>query len=234
MQPLDVLLSRGCVIRVDHKDVVNDGHRIVRLLQPASADNRPEARLAALAQRTSWKSPPATDAGVCSPSQRRSAVERSDARPASVVGQRPRTQQPERTGPDAIGQGRLTFSPLGMAQVAAAIDSGVVRAPRLVDGARDDTRPPWRLPVGLLTDLRAMMTHVTTAGTAAGTGLPVGTGTKTGTAEYGAGPESHLKIDGWLMGYHGDIAFAIVTRNTGGPVDGPPIAKFLNQLGPGA
>ena len=139
---------------------------------------------------------------------------------------------------DAIGQGRLTFSPLGMAQVAAAIDSGVVRPPRLVDGALDDTPPPSRLPAGLLTDLRAMMAQVTTTGTAAGTGLPAGTHAKTGTAQYGTGPESQLKIDGWLMGYYGDIAFAIVTHNTGGPdggpIDGPLIAKFLNQLGPSA
>ena len=51
-----------------------------------------------------------------------------------------------------------------------------------------------------------MMAQVTTSGTAAGTGLPAGTHAKTGTAEYGVGPESKLKIDGWLMGYYGDIA----------------------------
>ncbi|HEX4672460.1 MAG TPA: penicillin-binding transpeptidase domain-containing protein [Solirubrobacteraceae bacterium] len=138
---------------------------------------------------------------------------------------------------DAIGQGRLTFSPLGMAQVAAAIDSGTVRAPRLVQGAPDDTRPPSRLPAALIADLRSMMARVTTSGTASGTGLPAGTHAKTGTAEYGLGPESTLKIDGWLMGYYGDIAFAIVTQDTGGPgggpVDGPLIAKFLDALGPG-
>ncbi len=32
----------------------------------------------------------------------------------------------------AIGQAQVTFSPLGMATVAAAIDSGAARAPRLV------------------------------------------------------------------------------------------------------
>ena len=137
---------------------------------------------------------------------------------------------------DAIGQGRLTFSPLGMAQVAAAIDSGTVRAPRLVQGAPDDKVPPSRLPAGLVSDLRAMMAQVTTTGTAAGTGLPAGTHAKTGTAEYGVGPESKLKIDGWLMGYDGDIAFAIVTQDTGGadggPVDGPLIARFLDALRP--
>ena len=80
-----------------------------------------------------------------------------------------------------------------------------------------------------------MMASVTTSGTASGTGLPAGTHAKTGTAEYGVGPESQLKIDGWLMGYYGDIAFAIVTQDTGGPdggpVDGPLIAKFLDALG---
>ncbi len=80
-----------------------------------------------------------------------------------------------------------------------------------------------------------MMLGVVESGTAAGTGLPSGTYAKTGTAEYGTGPEADLKIDGWLMGYNGNIAFAIVTQNTGGadggPVDGPIIAKFLNALG---
>ena len=137
---------------------------------------------------------------------------------------------------DAIGQGRVTFSPLGMATVAAAIDSGVVRAPRLVAGARDDTVPTSRLPASVASGLGAMMANVVTSGTAAGTGLPPTTHAKTGTAEYG--PVASLKIDGWLMGYDHDIAFAIVTQDTGGqdggPIDGPIIAKFLTALGSGA
>jgi hypothetical protein len=40
------------------------------------------------------------------------------------------------------------------------------------------------------------------------------------------------------MGYDGDIAFAIVVQNSGGPnggpLDGPIIAKFLDALGSGA
>lgn len=139
---------------------------------------------------------------------------------------------------DAIGQGNVTFSPLGMATVAAAIDSGVVRAPQLVTGAPDDRITPSTLPLGIVEELRGMMGNVVTSGTAAGTGLPPGTHAKTGTAEYGTGPQASLKIDGWLMGYHGDVAFAIVTQNTGGanggPVDGPIIAKFLDALGVGA
>jgi cell division protein FtsI/penicillin-binding protein 2 len=135
---------------------------------------------------------------------------------------------------DAIGQGNVTFSALGMATVAAAIDSGVVRAPRLVAGAPDDTIPSSTLPSALVNDLRTMMAAVVTSGTAAGQGLPTGTYAKTGTAEYGTGSISKLKIDGWLMGYRGNVAFAIVTHNTGGgnggPVNGPIIAKFLNAI----
>ena len=133
----------------------------------------------------------------------------------------------------AIGQGRVTFSPLGMATVAAAIDSGSVRAPRLVTGAPDDRIAPVPLPGPLAGDLRQMMGHVTTSGTAANTGLPSGTHAKTGTAEYGAGGK--LKLDAWLMGYHGDVAFAIVVQDSGGanggPEDGPVMARFLNALG---
>lgn len=135
---------------------------------------------------------------------------------------------------DAIGQGNVTFSALGMATVAAAIDSGVVRAPRLVAGAPDDSVPASTLPSAMVTDLRAMMAAVVASGTASGQGLPAGTYAKTGTAEYGTGPVSKLKIDGWLMGFRGNVAFAIVTHNTGGgdggPVNGPIIAKFLDAI----
>lgn len=136
---------------------------------------------------------------------------------------------------DSIGQGRVTFSALGMATVAAAVDSGVVRAPRLVEGAPDDSIPSSPLPTTVVDELRTMMASVVSSGTAAGQGLPAGTYAKTGTAEYGTGPASKLKIDGWLMGYRGNVAFAIVTHDTGGgdggPVNGPIIARFLNAIG---
>jgi cell division protein FtsI/penicillin-binding protein 2 len=83
----------------------------------------------------------------------------------------------------AIGQAGVVFSPLGMATVAAAIDGGTVRAPRLVAGAPDDTVPAAPLPAGVAGDLRMMMAGVVASGTAAGTGLPSGTHAKTGTAQ---------------------------------------------------
>ena len=136
----------------------------------------------------------------------------------------------------AIGQGRVTFSPLGMATVAAAVDSGSVHAPRLVTGAPDDRIAPSPLPSAMADELRQMMGHVTASGTAAGTGLPATAHVKTGTAEYGSGGK--LKLDAWLMGYNGDIAFAVVVQDSGGvnggPLDGPIIAKFFNALGSAA
>jgi cell division protein FtsI/penicillin-binding protein 2 len=133
----------------------------------------------------------------------------------------------------AIGQAQVTFSPLGMASVASAIDTGTVRAPRLVQGAPDDRVPSAPLPPAVVDGLRAMMAHVVQSGTAAGTGLPSTTFAKTGTAQYGQG--GTLKTDAWLMGYSGDIAFAIVVQDSGGvnggPLDGPLIARFFSTLG---
>lgn len=133
----------------------------------------------------------------------------------------------------SIGQAQVTFSPLGMATVAAAVDGGTVRAPRLVAGAPDDRVPSAPLPINVADALRLMMGHVVASGTAAGTGLPASSHAKTGTAQYGSG--GTLKIDAWLMGYDGDIAFAIVTQDSGsldgGPRDGPLIARFFKTLG---
>ena len=131
----------------------------------------------------------------------------------------------------SIGQGRVLASPLNMAMVAAAVDTGTVRAPRLVTGAPDDSAATSRLPANVVTDLHQMMALVVASGTAAGQGLPGGTDAKTGTAEYGT--SKPLKIDAWLMGFKGNVAFAVLVINSsgnGGPTDGPIAAKFLNHL----
>jgi len=129
-----------------------------------------------------------------------------------------------------IGQGQVLFSPLAMATVAAAVDTGTVHAPRLVDGAPDDKAPARQLPADVVTDLRQMMAQVVATGTAAGQGLPPGTYAKTGTAQYGTG--SPLPTDAWLIGFNGNVAFAmvVVDGGEGGPTDGPLVAKFLDLL----
>ena len=132
----------------------------------------------------------------------------------------------------AIGQDRLTFSPLGMATVAAAIGHGSALAPRLVVGAGDDRVAPLPLPPTATTELRAMMARVAQSGTAAGTGLPPATYAKTGTAQYTQSGQT--RTDAWLMGYHGDVAFGIVVQDSGavdgGPRDGPLIGRFFDAL----
>ncbi len=137
-------------------------------------------------------------------------------------------------GATAIGQAGVLLSPLDLATVAADVARGSVLPPRLVAGAPDDGAAPVALAPQTVTDLHAMMAAVVTSGTAAGTGLPAGTFAKTGTAEYGSG--TPLPLDAWLMGWHGDVAFAMVEQNSkgdGGPVDGPVVARFLTALAQG-
>jgi cell division protein FtsI/penicillin-binding protein 2 len=130
----------------------------------------------------------------------------------------------------SIGQGQVLVSPLNMAMVAAAADTGTVHLPRLVlnDGTAEF---PGELSPTVVTDLHEMMASVVTRGTAAGQGLPAGTYAKTGTAEYGT--TNPLKIDAWLMGFKGNIAFAALVVNStgnGGPTCGPIVARFLAAL----
>lgn len=134
-----------------------------------------------------------------------------------------------------IGQGRVLVSPLDMAVIAAAVDTGEVRAARLVAGAGDDSVAPAALPGNVVRDLHQMMAQVVATGTASGKGLPPGTYAKTGTAQYGHG--NPLPTDAWLVGFNNnvvadDIAFAMVTVDggEGGPTDGPVVAKFLDLL----
>jgi cell division protein FtsI/penicillin-binding protein 2 len=131
----------------------------------------------------------------------------------------------------SIGQGRVLISPLAMAMVAAAADTGTVRSPQLVLGGSGASASTTQLPAAVVNDLHEMMASVVAQGTAAGQGLPAGTYAKTGTAQYGT--SSPLKTDAWLMGFKGDIAFAALVVNSsgnGGPTCGPIVAKFLDGL----
>jgi cell division protein FtsI/penicillin-binding protein 2 len=131
----------------------------------------------------------------------------------------------------AIGQGQITVSPLDMAMVAAAIDSGTVRAPRLVVGAPDDRAATTVVDPEVDADLKTMMAAVVASGTAAGEGLPAGTYAKTGTAEFGGAspPQTHA----WLIGFRGDVAFAVWVDVgvSGGKVAAPIAASFLDAIG---
>jgi cell division protein FtsI/penicillin-binding protein 2 len=149
----------------------------------------------------------------------------------SFDGSVPRPSDEADLAATSIGQGRVLMSPLSMAMVAAAADTGTVRSPQLVLGSGETGGTTSTLPSDVVSDLHEMMASVVARGTAAGQGLPAGTFAKTGTAQYGTtGP---LKIDAWLMGFKGNVAFACLVVNAdgnGGPTCGPIVARFLDDL----
>jgi hypothetical protein len=136
----------------------------------------------------------------------------------------------------AFGQARVTASPLQMAAVAAAVQSGTWRAPKLVDdeslASLEVKQPAARtLDPAVAGTLRDLMRQVVTSGTAAGAGLPAGVSGKTGTAEFGSGdkPPTHA----WFIGFRGDLAVAVVVEGggVGGEVAAPVAARFFKSVG---
>ena len=149
----------------------------------------------------------------------------------AFAGSVPRPSDEASLAATSIGQAQLVMSPLDLAMVAASVGHGSFSPARLVVGAADDSTIAVPLPALAVDGLRSMMAAVVATGTAAGTGLPSGTFAKTGTAQYGSGQP--IPTDAWLIGYRGDVAFALVEQNSkgnGGPVDGPVIARFLKAL----
>ncbi len=134
------------------------------------------------------------------------------------------------TAASMIGQGRVLMSPLGMALVAAAVDSGQPRTPVLLPEVLPGRAVGNKLPDSLHNDLRSMMRAVVETGSAKDLDLlgePVHA--KTGTAEYGneVPPRTHA----WMIGFRGDVAFAVLIEDGGGGGrDAGPVAKqFLQE-----
>jgi cell division protein FtsI/penicillin-binding protein 2 len=131
----------------------------------------------------------------------------------------------------AIGQGRVTVSPLQMATVAAAVDAAVWRPPHLVGPPA-----PAASDTGLSADidqaLRSLMAEVVTSGTgtAAAVPGPVPVSGKTGTAEFGT--VQPLQTHAWFVGFRGDLAFSVLVEGggVGGRVAAPLAARFLINL----
>ena len=126
----------------------------------------------------------------------------------------------------AIGQGRVEASPLLMATVAAAVESGTWRTPLLVPSLEQEQRP---LPPAVASGLRTLMRSAVTDGTGAVadlTGAPVAG--KTGTAETGDPSRTHA----WFVGYRDGLAFSVfVDRGESGSRTAAPIAaRFLQAL----
>ena len=148
----------------------------------------------------------------------------------ATLGRFTRPTDPVGLAADAFGQGTDLVNPLSQASVAAAIEDGTWRPPVLVtEPAPRQAAQPHRLSAAILNTLRPMMRAVVTIGTASHVGFPAGVYGKTGTAEYGTGknPPYHA----WILGYHGDQAFAVLVERgrLGADATGPIANAFVRK-----
>ncbi|SIO90255.1 penicillin-binding transpeptidase domain-containing protein [Nocardiopsis sp. JB363] len=138
-------------------------------------------------------------------------------------------------GAQGIGQGQILTSPLHMATVPAAVADGSWRHPVLVTEPASEELPE-PTAIANAEALRPMMRAVITDGTAKNVDFDGEVYGKTGTAEYGtaedADEDDELPSHAWMVGYKGDVAFAVVVDGGGGgsAVAGPLAAKFTNAL----
>jgi Penicillin binding protein transpeptidase domain/Penicillin-binding Protein dimerisation domain len=126
----------------------------------------------------------------------------------------------------AFGQGTVLTSPLAIAAIAAAADSGTWHQPHLSPGAAPVNHP---MPAAVAAGLRTAMRAVVTSGTATSANLP-GTPVfgKTGTAEIGTGPNP--PTDAWFAAFRGDVAVAVVVEDAGfGATSAVPVVNSFLQ-----
>jgi cell division protein FtsI/penicillin-binding protein 2 len=127
---------------------------------------------------------------------------------------------------ETVGQG-VQVSPLGMALIAAEVESGVSRSPVLVTSPPDGsaaTRSPFTQ--GDLNSLRALMRQAVTSGSARDADLP-------GTPVYGQTALVHTgsSWQSWFVGFRGDVAFAVIESNQSSQLSASAIAaQFLSSL----
>ena len=148
----------------------------------------------------------------------------------STCGSLRRPENPDALAEDSFGQGTVEATPLCMALVAAAVESGEWRPARPLADEEQQGELPQNVPLpsNVAEGLRSLMSAVTVDGTAAGSELPQGVAGKTGTAEDGQGGQDHA----WFIGYRGDLAFVVFVEHggTGRSAAVPIAARFLKAL----
>ncbi|MFE2559775.1 penicillin-binding transpeptidase domain-containing protein [Streptomyces sp. NPDC059352] len=141
---------------------------------------------------------------------------------------------PAETGGEAaaqyIGQGTVQMNPLTVASITATAKVGTFRQPYLVSPDLDDRplataeRP---LTSSVARQLRDMMRHTATSGTAAAAMASVGgdKGAKTGSAEV----DGQADPNSWFAGFSDDLAAAavVLAGGHGGDAAGPIVAQVL-------
>ena len=127
----------------------------------------------------------------------------------------------------AIGGGGVLMSPLGMALVAADVDSGVGHTPAL---RPSDSSTDWRVPLSAsdLTSLRGLMRDAVQSG-------PARVANVSGVPVYGqagvvqTGANDYLS---WFVGYRGEMAFTVVEAgHTRAQAAAALAATYLKAMG---
>jgi cell division protein FtsI/penicillin-binding protein 2 len=136
---------------------------------------------------------------------------------------------------DMVGTGEVRVSPLGMALAAGVVASGRFHSPSLVAGTSDPSSTPHSVESAqVLTELRALMQSAMRIPRSRVANVGGDVFGQTGTAPFGTGK---LRTN-WLVGYQGDIAFAVVDLSnpagTGAVSAASLTATFLQNLRAGA
>jgi cell division protein FtsI/penicillin-binding protein 2 len=150
----------------------------------------------------------------------------------TFTGQVPPAESMVRRAENGFGQGRVLASPFGMALVAATIDvGGQLPTPILIRGTPTRTAlgPVPPVPREVADAVRAMMREEVTAGTAKSLAPQGQLFGKTGTAE-----DSPTGVNGWFVGFRGDLAFATLVVGAGAAAPALDVSgRFLSALGAG-
>ena len=126
---------------------------------------------------------------------------------------------------ETIGQGNVQMSPLSMAMVAAAVDSGSWHTPQFIEGSPDPSGTA--LNPSEMSELRSLMRSAVRSGAAQAASVP-------GMPVYG---QVGLVRTGstwtsWFVGFRGDIAFTVIESGKTSQLSAAALAgAFLSALG---
>ncbi len=124
-----------------------------------------------------------------------------------------------------IGQGNVQVSPLAMAMVAAAVDSGSWHTPRILGGSADPSGNA--LNPSDMSALRSLMRAAVRSGAAQAASQP-------GTPVYGQVGLVHTGSTwtSWFVGFRGDIAFTVLESGQTSRLSAAALAgAFLKAFG---
>ena len=131
----------------------------------------------------------------------------------------------------AIGQGRVTASPLHMATVGGTIIDGTWEPPVLLPDEPPSTVAPTTLAGDSNQTILGLMRRVVAEGSGTRAAVPgVDIAGKTGTAEYGSGDPPPTRA--WFVGIRGDLSVAVLVEEgvSGGEVAAPIAGQVLARL----